>query len=139
MKLFLWSLVVIAVSGGALFALKQTANAPVPEDNTPGVYDEFAKCISSAGAVFYGASWCSHCIDQKTAFGPSSKYLPYVECSTPDGQGQMPVCRDQKIEGYPTWRFADGTESSGKRSMEELAQKTGCANPDVSTTTPVAE
>ena len=35
--------------------------------------------------------------DQKAMFGKSSKYLPYVECSMPDGQNQTLVCKDKGI------------------------------------------
>jgi thiol-disulfide isomerase/thioredoxin len=35
----------------------------------PGELDEFAECLKSKGAVFYGAFWCPHCQDQKKLFG----------------------------------------------------------------------
>lgn len=54
----------------------------------PGKYDTFAQCVKENGAVFYGAFWCPHCQNQKKMFGNSAQYLPYVECSTPDGNGQ---------------------------------------------------
>lgn len=70
-----------------------------------GKLDEFAKCINDSGAKFYGAFWCPHCNDQKELFGTSAKLLPYVECSQASGSGQLPVCIDKKIEGYPTWIY----------------------------------
>jgi len=91
-------------------------------------YDGFAQCLADNGALFYGAYWCPHCNDQKKMFD-NSKNLPYVECSTPDGQSQTKVCVDEKITGYPTWRFADGSELSGVREFSELAEKTGCELP----------
>lgn len=95
-----------------------------------GDYDEFAQCIADSGAKMYGAWWCSHCNNQKTEFGDSWKILEskegYVECST-STRTQTQVCKDAGITGYPTWRFADGTEQSGKLSFEFLAQKTGCS------------
>jgi hypothetical protein len=74
----------------------------------PGKYDDFARILSERGAVFYGTFWCPHCQSQKSAFGSSRKYLPYVECSKPDGQSQTLACSDKKIESYPTWNFAEG-------------------------------
>jgi hypothetical protein len=93
---------------------------------TPGRYDAFASCLKEKGAVFYGAFWCPHCQNQKAMFGKSARLLPYVECSTPDGRGQLSVCRDKKIQGYPTWEFADGSRETGEVSLAKLAEKTGC-------------
>ncbi len=95
----------------------------------PGKYDDFARCINNSGAKFYGAFWCSHCQNQKRAFGKSAKYIPYVECSTPDGQGQLSVCKDAGVQSYPTWQYPDGTRESGEVSFERLAEKTSCALP----------
>ncbi|MBI1866562.1 MAG: hypothetical protein HY005_03215 [Candidatus Staskawiczbacteria bacterium] len=95
----------------------------------PGKLDAFAKCIKEDGAVFYGAFWCPHCQNQKTMFGKSAKYLPYVECSTPNGQSQLPVCKDKDINSYPTWEFKDGSRLTGEASLTELSEKTGCRLP----------
>lgn len=94
-------------------------------------YDEFAICLKDKGAVFYGAFWCPHCQDQKKMFGQSSKLLPYVECSTPDGKGQTAICTEKDIPGYPTWEFADGSRMGSTVSFEKLSEKTGCANPSI--------
>lgn len=91
-------------------------------------YDTFAQCLTDAGAKFYGAYWCPHCQDQKKLL-QNSKKLPYIECSTPDGQAQVQVCIDAKITSYPTWVFADGSVGDGLQSIEVLAEKTNCAAP----------
>ncbi len=101
----------------------------VNANSKPGKYDEFAKCLTASGAKFYGAFWCPHCQNQKAEFGKSAKYLPYIECSTLDGKGQLQVCKDAGIESYPTWVFPDGTRDSGEISFEELSQKTNCPLP----------
>ncbi len=98
--------------------------------NIPGKYDEFAICLKDKGAVFYGAFWCPHCQTQKKMFGKSAKFLPYVECSTPDGNGQTQICIDKNIEGYPTWEFADGSRLNGEVSLATLAEKTSCIIPE---------
>jgi hypothetical protein len=92
-------------------------------------YDTFAQCLTSSGAEFYGTFWCSHCQNQKKAFGSSAKYIPYIECSSRNGQDQLAVCRDKDIQGYPTWVFADGTRQEGEMSLYELAEKTKCELP----------
>ncbi len=92
----------------------------------PGLHDEFAKCLNEKGVKFYGAFWCPHCNKEKALFGNSMKYVNYIECSTPDGQGQLPVCSAAGIGSYPTWEFADGARVNGELSLEDLASKTGC-------------
>ncbi len=100
----------------------------VVQAKKPGKYDTVAQCIADSGATFYGAFWCPHCQATKAMFGKSAKLLPYVECSQPSGKGQLQVCTDAGITGYPTWRFADGSELSGERTMAELAAKTNCTD-----------
>ena len=101
--------------------------------NTPAVpngkYDAFATCLKDKGAIFYGAFWCPHCQDEKKLFGSSESLLPYVECSTPDATGQTQICKDKKIQGYPTWIFADGSELTGEITLQQLADKTSCQLP----------
>lgn len=94
---------------------------------SPGSKDALAKCISDSGTVFYGAFWCPHCQDQKKKFGKSADLLPYVECSTPDGRGQLPVCTEKSIASYPTWILPDGEVIASVLELERLAELTGCA------------
>lgn len=87
----------------------------------------FAQCLKDEGAVFYGAFWCPHCQNQKRMFGrEASKALPYIECSTPDGQGQTDECIAAGVESYPTWHFADGSQETGELSIQRLSEKTSC-------------
>lgn len=95
----------------------------------PGKYDEFATCLKDKGAVFYGAFWCPHCQATKKLFGSSQKLLPYVECSTPDGNGQTQACIDKGVKSYPTWEFADLSRLTGEIPLEQLAEKTSCVLP----------
>ena len=95
----------------------------------PGKYDTFATCLKEKGTTFYGAFWCPHCQSQKKLFGSSVKLLPYVECSTADASGQTQICKDKKIEGYPTWEFADGSRLNGEIPLQQLADKTSCVLP----------
>lgn len=102
-------------------------------------YDQFAQCIRDKKTViFYGAFWCPHCQVQKARFGKSAQYLPYVECSTPDGQNQTQICKDAGITTYPTWQFATGTIATatttyrhvGEMELVDLAEATNCALPN---------
>ena len=119
--IIVWVVILMFIAAGILFF--------VVSGRTPGKLDEFAKCLNDKDAVFYGAFWCSHCQNQKVMFGKSEKLLPYVECSTPDGKGQLSVCQEKQIEGYPTWTFADGSRESGEVSLKMLSGKTGCVLP----------
>ena len=92
-------------------------------------YDAFATCLKDKGATFYGAFWCPHCKAEKALFGSSVKLLPYVECSTPDANDQTQICKDKKIEAYPTWIFADGSTQTGEIPLATLAEKTSCVLP----------
>lgn len=111
----------------ALLAIGLSAALWIRSSRQPGQFDAFAQCLKEKGAVFYGTFWCPHCQSQKELFGKSAKRLPYVECSTPDGRGQTAICKDKKIESYPTWEFKDGSRLSGEISLKELALKTGCS------------
>lgn len=115
------SVISVLVVFGALVAFL------VHQGKKPGQYDTLAQCVADSGAKFYGAFWCPHCQAQKTAFGKSAKYLPYVECSQPDGKGQLEICVEKEIASYPTWEFADGSRQSGRLSPEELAAITSCS------------
>jgi thiol-disulfide isomerase/thioredoxin len=98
----------------------------------PGKYDDFASCIEKSGAKFYGAFWCPHCQAQKAIFGKSKDKLPYVECSTANGQEQTQECKDKKIESYPTWEFMiNGTTTriTGEKTFEDFAKYTNCPLP----------
>lgn len=124
MKIFL-SVIGILILGVIATAVLRSGNIPAD----PGKYDAFAQCLGNKGAVFYGAFWCSHCQTQKKLFGSSAKLLPYVECSTADGRGQLQVCKDKNIDGYPTWEFADKSRLNGEISLSQLAEKTSCPLP----------
>jgi hypothetical protein len=124
-KTIAWGVIAIAIIFTALFLnSKKQGSAPVANDKL----DEFSQCLKDKDAVFYGAYWCLHCQNQKKLLG-QSKNMPYVECSTPTGTGQTQICKDKKIEGYPTWIFANGSTQSGELTLDALAQQTGCQLP----------
>ncbi len=65
---------------------------------------DLAKRLRAAGARMYGAFWCSHCFEQKAAFGAAAAAeLPYVECYP---QGYFKVGRaalEEPLETLPLW------------------------------------
>lgn len=129
------AVVLIAVSV-ILFALNsqevKVETPPVISGNVvsaPTPLGQFAQCLKAEGAIFYGAFWCPHCKSQKDLFKEGESELPYVECSTPDGKNQTAICREMKIESYPTWEFKNGVRAGGVLSLAELAEKTGCVAP----------
>lgn len=122
--------VLLIATGGILYALsvnKQAGGEAPVNTGTPTA--QFAQCLADKGALFYGAFWCPHCQAQKKLFGDAQKLLPYVECSTADGNGQTQICKEKGITGYPTWIFADGSKAEGEQSFDQLAAKTGCTVP----------
>ena len=92
----------------------------------PGPYDDLARCLSQRGYKLYGASWCSHCAEQKSIFGKSFEYLDYVECSGPDGRGVNQTCKDAGIEKLPTWEAPEGEKTTGVLEPAELSVSSAC-------------
>ena len=93
-----------------------------------GKYDEFAKCITDAGAIFYGSFQCVHCTTQKKLFGSSIQYVNYVECG-PLGGPQTLTCQQAGINSYPIWDI-NGARYSGVQQLERLAELTKCQLPN---------
>jgi len=123
---YVYIALVVLIIGG-LVVIRNTSTRDTSPDRVTK-YDTFAQCLSDAGAKFYGAYWCPHCQDQKKLFDNSSK-IPYIECSTPNGQEQLKICKDAGITGYPTWKFGDGSVEDGNQTLEKLSEKTSCPLP----------
>ena len=97
-------------------------------NRTQHKHDAFARCLKDRGVKMYGAWWCPHCVEQKEKFAASFEYAPYVECGI-KGQthGQSQVCKDEKVDHYPTWQFPPtGERVERVFSLEELSDRTGC-------------
>ena len=115
----------VIILGLIAFGVYSGSKSPVASK-----YTDFAKCIADSGVEFYGAFWCPHCADQEKLFKMSRQQLAdinlYVECSTADSQGQLPICKDKKIEGYPTWIFSDGKKVTGTQKLAKLSELSNC-------------
>src|SRR3989344_1724177 len=131
----LWGGAVIVIAFIGWIAMSRSS-----ANSGPGELDSFASCLKDKGTIFYGAFWCPHCANQKKLFGKSAKLLPYTECSTPDSQGVLQVCKDANITNYPTWDFlpiAPATSTkrlTGEIALETLAKESDCELPTSSTT-----
>ena len=101
-----------------VFLFFLVSNNPAP---TASKFDDFAKCLAEKNITMYGAEWCSHCQNEKKAFGDSFKFVPYVGCPK-DPQR----CLDVGIEGYPTWVLPDGKKLVGEQGIEVLSKESGC-------------
>ncbi len=97
----------------------QETQAMIPTSS----FDEFAACTAENDATLYGADWCPHCKDQKKDFGDSFAFVNYVEC-----EENKATCQEANIRGYPTW-IIKGEFLEGGRTLEEIAQRTGCELP----------
>lgn len=78
--------------------------------------------LDSLNTRMYGAYWCSHCADQKEAFGKEAfAKIQYVECAS-DGQNpQEGLCDDKNVRSVPTWEI-NGKMFSGQHTLEELEE-----------------
>jgi uncharacterized membrane protein len=121
-----WLLQTGAVAAIAIVALHAQSASRTPIGPEDPYQRGLAERLSDAGAVFYGASWCPHCQQQKAMFGASQVRLPYVECS-PGGPRapSAPACNNAGIQTYPTWVFSNGERVSSVLSLADLASRVG--------------
>lgn len=126
--ILVWIIIGIAVVWvGGFMVLKDRLNSS-NIDVVPGTIEAFAKCLANTGVRMYGASWCPHCQNQKKLFGDSFSKIDYIECADPANPNkQAQACTDAGITGYPTWIFADDQRLEGEATLQQLAEKSGCA------------
>ena len=122
----------LAAGRGALAALvilvlhgnyvRPQAEPTGPEDPQTRALAEY---LSDQDVLFYGASWCPHCQEQKRLFGNSASRLPYVECS-PAGPNtpQAPSCSRAGIRSYPTWVINGRAYPGEVMTLAQLASVT---------------
>ena len=84
--------------------------------------------LKKLDARMFGAYWCSHCFDQKAAFGAEgAKSVNYIECASDGAQSQAKLCRERHVPGYPTWEIG-GKLYPGEKSLEDLEKLVGLAS-----------
>jgi hypothetical protein len=116
--------------GGAIVVVIGLIFFIANQDKGPSIYHEFAQCLTEQGATFYGAWWCPHCTNQKTAFGDAFDYVDHIECSVLGSRKINDRCQEADIEAYPAWEFSDGSRIFGYQDMKTLATKSGCELPE---------
>ena len=83
---------------------------------------EVARKLEAKNGRFFGAYWCSHCLNQKETLGKEAMQLvPYVECDADGFNSKRSMCQENGIKGYPTWQV-DGQLFPGERSLDELEE-----------------
>uniref|UniRef100_A0A7S2R3K6 Thioredoxin domain-containing protein n=1 Tax=Eucampia antarctica TaxID=49252 RepID=A0A7S2R3K6_9STRA len=105
-------------------ATETTINRPPPITTTSSPQaTALAKSLRKLDATMYSAYWCSHCYEQKQAFGKEAftNYITYVECSKDGFDAQNKLCKDKNLPGYPTWEIK-GKLYPGEQSLEELEE-----------------
>ncbi|GCE65023.1 thioredoxin [cyanobiont of Ornithocercus magnificus] len=91
---------------------------------------ELAEHLSSTGALMYSAYWCPHCHEQKQLFGKeATSKLRVVECAQDGQNSEQVLCKQRRIEAFPTWEI-NGQLDPGVKSLEQLAKLSGYKNPE---------
>jgi foldase protein PrsA len=86
----------------------------------------FADCLTSQGAVLYGAYWDSSTKKQREYFGADIAKINYVECGVQgDYRAQASICKQAGILAYPTWIIND-EKLMGIQELSQLAVLTNC-------------
>jgi len=116
------------VAAVVILALHANYTAPQPEPLGPEdpTTRALAEHLTEKGVLFYGASWCPHCQEQKRLFGASARRLPYVECNLAGPNApQASACSAAGVQTYPTW-IINGQAIVGRvLTLAELADYTG--------------
>jgi len=96
-------------------------NTNTPTDLASDPLITFAQCLTDAGLEMYWASWCSHCKDQKEAFGILAfDRINYIECTKEEEK-----CEAAEVRWYPTW-IGPNYRKAWVNSFQELEDASGC-------------
>ena len=118
----------IAVAAVVILVIHANYVAPQAEPTGPEnpMVRALAEHLKDKGVLFYGASWCPHCQEQKRLFGASASRLPYVECNLAGPNApQASACSAAGIQTYPTW-IINGRRIVGQvLTLAELAEASG--------------
>ena len=108
----------IAVSMSALVVLAACSGPSYGKE-------ALASCLADKDVKMYGAYWCSHCENQKNAFGSAFNIIDYVECDPKGNDARPAECAEAGIKGYPTWEIG-GKLYPGEQPLDRLAALAGC-------------
>jgi cyclophilin family peptidyl-prolyl cis-trans isomerase/glutaredoxin len=119
----------IRVTDAAGNSNTQNLNITVSDPNAQ-VIDKvaFAKALTAAGAIMYGADWCPHCTATKNLFEDGKLYINFVEVTNPDHSPNA-IATANNITSYPTWVFANGQRLTGQQTLEAISAASGVPIP----------
>jgi glutaredoxin len=104
---------------------KVLASEPLLDTVSGKAETELVEHLVAQDVKFYGAYWCDHCQRQKSLFGAeAAAKLPYVECAADAEKSQRQLCKEKKIQMFPTW-VIDGKYFTGTKDLKEIAKLTG--------------
>ena len=114
------ALVILVVHGNNIKAVEEPTGPEDPEIRA------LAEHLKDKGVLFYGASWCPHCQEQKRLFGASASRLPYIECNLAGPNApQASACTQAGVSTYPTWIIKGRATVGQVLSLAELADASG--------------
>ncbi|MCC7575148.1 hypothetical protein KO361_06160 [Candidatus Woesearchaeota archaeon] len=109
--------VMIIITTILVIAIIQSTNKTT---NETGEFDEFAKCLTEQGTIFYGTEWCGFCQQQKALFGASMQHINFIDCDQ-----NRNLCSSEGITGYPTWKIKEQLYP-GVQQLTRLSEISGC-------------
>lgn len=112
--------------GGAITEVEKESGEPEEPQYDIAVLQGLAECLTDKGIKFYGANWCGWCKRQRELFGEAESALPYIECIDEETEEMTAECQERGISSFPTWISEDGVKSPGYKSIQDLAQLSGC-------------
>ena len=87
-------------------AVKKNHSPPAVTSKSSPQALALAPRLARAHGKMYGAYWCSHCINQKKELGvEAGASFKYVECDKEGKNSEYPLCKSNKIPGFPTWEL----------------------------------
>lgn len=116
---------------------KKTTQTTTTQTQQPSAYStedqakllEFNTCLAQKGVKVYGADWCGWTKKWVETLGGQQAISPiYVECTTNEA-----LCSSEGVTGYPTTKI-NGQAYNGARTIEAIAQATGCSAPQLTGT-----
>lgn len=136
--IFVLVLVLLIAGITTLAVISNKKNAPTANPVLTTALQTTAQCLADTGVKFYGASWCSHCANQKALFMKSVKTLPYIECA-PTAEEARKVAKEvlpQYNAGTYTGIYKeslDQAKAAGKISVWVPSQTEVCINAKIQT------
>ncbi len=118
-------LIIISLLVG-LFALILFFGVFAKDNGQTGNSNNLVSCLAEAGMVIYGSRTCPACTALANSFGGYEEIEEiYIECTEDEA-----LCAQEGITGYPTTKI-NGQAYNGARTLEGIAQATGCAVPQL--------